>query len=76
MTRFAGERAVLPYDVESGTNRGTSELAKWNTKTEAVRGETWAEKTYNHLIDLGIEADTLETIREKFVPGYTRPASA
>ena len=76
MTRFAGERAVLPYDVESGTNRGTSELAKWNTKTEAVRGETWAEKTYNHLIDLGIEADTLETIREKFVPGYTRPAAA
>ena len=76
MTRFAGERAVLPYDVESGTNRGTSELAKWNTKTEAVRGETWAEKTYNHLIDLGIEADTLETIREKFVPGYERPAAA
>ena len=76
MTRFAGERAVLPYDVESGTNKGTSELAKWNTKTEAVRGDTWAEKTYNHLIDLGIEADTLETIREKFVPGYTRPAAA
>ena len=67
MTRFAGERAVLP----------TNEIAKWNTKTEAVEGATWAEKTYNHLKnDIGIEADTLETIREKFVAGYTRPAGA
>ena len=70
MTRFAGERAVLP-------NGSGSEIAKWNTKTEAVEGATWAEKTYNHLKnDFGIEADTLETIREKFVPGYTRPAAA
>ena len=68
MTRFAGERAVLP-------NGSSSEIAKWNTKTEALEGETWAEKTYNHLKDaFGIEEDTLETIREKFVPGYQRAA--
>ena len=71
MTRFAGERAVLPYDVESGTNKGTSEIAKWNAKTEALEGDTWAEKTYNHLHDaFGIEEETLETIRELFIPGY------
>ena len=68
MTRFAGERAVLP-------NGSSSEIAKWNTKTEALEGETWADKTYKHLHeDFEISDDTLETIREKFVPGYTRAA--
>ena len=68
MTRFAGERAVLP-------NGSSSEIAKWNSKTEALEGDTWAAKTYKHLNeDFGIEADTLETIREKFVPGYHRAA--
>ena len=68
MTRFAGERAVLP-------NGSSSEIAKWNEKTEALEGNTWAEKTFKHLNeDFGIEAETLETIREKFVPGYTRAA--
>ena len=67
MTRFAGERAVLP----------TNEIAKWNTKTEALEGATWAEKTYKHLNeDFNISVDTLETIRELFIPGYTRPAAA
>lgn len=71
MTRFAGERAVLPQDDSSGS----SEIAKWNQKTEALEGETWADKTYKHLNeDFGIEADTLETIREKFVPGYKKVA--
>ena len=66
MTRFAGERKVLP----SGND---SELAKWNAKTEAVEGATWADKTYKHLNeDFNISVNTLETIREKFVPGYTR----
>lgn len=70
MTRFAGERAVLP----SGSN---SELEKWNSKTEALEGDTWADKTYKHLNeDFNISVDTLETIREKFVPGYQRPAAA
>ena len=67
MTRFAGERAVLPVDDASGT----SEIAKWNTKTEALEGATWAEKTYKHLNeDFEIEAQTLDKIRELFVPGY------
>ena len=67
MTRFAGERAVLP----------TNEIAKWNTKTEALEVATWAEKTYKHLNeDFNISVDTLETIRELFIPGYTRPAAA
>lgn len=71
MTRFAGERAVLAVDDSSGK----SEIAKWNAKTEALEGETWADKTYKHLNeDFGIEADTLETIREKFVEGYKRAA--
>ena len=70
MTRFAGERAVLP----SGSS---SELEKWNAKTEAVEGETWADKTYKHLNeDFNISVDTLETIRELFVPGYERPEAA
>ena len=65
MTRFAGERAVLP----------TNEIKNWNEKTEALEGDTWAAKTYKHLNeDFGIETDTLETIREKFVPGYHRAA--
>ena len=68
MTRFAGERAVLP----SGSS---SELEKWNSKTEALEGATWADKTYKHLKDdFGIEASTLETIRELFIPGYVKAA--
>ena len=64
MTRFAGERAVLP-------NGSSSEIAKWNEKTEALEGATWAEKTYKHLNeDFEIEAQTLDKIREMFVPGY------
>ena len=64
-TRFAGERDV-DYTVE---------FNNWVRKTEALEGATFAEKTYKHLNeDFKIEKDTLETIREKFVPGYTRAA--
>lgn len=67
LTRYAGERAVLPE----------TEFDNWVSKTMNCDGATFAEKTYNHLKnDIGIPADTLETIREKFVPGYTRPAGA
>ena len=70
LTRFAGERAVLPTGSDS-------EIEKWFTKTNALEGATFADKMYKHLKDdFGISADTLETIREKFVPGYTRPAAA
>ena len=67
LTRFAGERAVLP----------DNEIKNWIDKTEALQGATFADKIYKHLKDdFGIGVDTLETIREKFVPGYTRPAGA
>ena len=67
LTRFAGERAVLP----------DNEIKNWMDKTEALQGATFADKIYKHLKDdFGIGVDTLETIREKFVPGYTRPAGA
>ena len=67
LTRFAGERAVLP----------DNEIKNWMDKTEALQGATFADKIYKHLNeDFQIEKDTLETIREKFVPGYTRPAGA
>ena len=73
MTRFAGERSVLPY-VDT-TRNSRCEIAQWNQKTEALEGTTFADKTYKHLHDdFGIEDNTLETIREKFVPGYTRAA--
>ena len=67
LTRFAGERAVLP----------DNEIKNWLDKTNALSGANFTEKLYKHLKDdFGIAADTLETIREKFVPGYTRPAGA
>ena len=67
MTRFAGERAVLP----------DNEIANWFSKTEALQGATFADKIYKHMKeDFNISVDTLETIREKFVAGYTRPAGA
>ena len=67
MTRFAGERAVLP----------DNEMANWFSKTEALQGATFADKIYKHMNeDFKIEKDTLETIREKFVVGYTRPSAA
>ena len=67
LTRFAGERAVLPE----------TEFDNWVAKTMNLEGTTFADKMYKHLKDdFGIAADTLETIREKFVAGYTRPAGA
>ena len=67
LTRFAGERKVLPAD----------EFDKWVGKTDGCQGLTFADKTYNHLKDdFNISVDTLETIREKFVPGYVRTAAA
>lgn len=65
MTRFAGERAVMP----------NVEFDNWVYKTMNLDGANLAEKTYNHLKnDFNISKDTLETIREKFVPGYTKAA--
>ncbi|MCR5092278.1 MAG: tyrosine-protein phosphatase [Bacilli bacterium] len=61
-TRFAGER-----DVDH-----TVEFDGWVSATKALEGDTLAEKMKNHLLSKGISEDTLETIREKFIPGYTR----
>ena len=63
-TRFAGER-----DVDH-----TVEFDGWVSATKALEGDTLAEKMKNHLLSKNIKADTLETIREKFVPGYHRAA--
>ena len=65
LTRFAGERKVWHED----------EFDNWVKKTNALEGATFADKMFKHMNeDFEIEADTLETIREKFVPGYTRAA--
>ena len=63
-TRFAGER-----DVDH-----TVEFDGWVSATKALEGDTLAEKMKNHLLSKGISEDTLETIREKFIPGYHRAA--
>ncbi len=71
LTRFAGERKVWHED----------EFDNWVNKTNAVVVEgkedaTFADKMFEHMNkDFEIEADTLETIREKFVPGYARKAA-
>lgn len=63
-TRYAGTREVN-HEVE---------FDGWVSDTEALAGDTFAEKMKNHLLSKGISEDTLETIREKFVPGYSREA--
>ena len=62
-TRYAGERDVW----------WETEFKGWVESTEALEGDTFADKMFNHLISKGIEEDTLYTIREKFVDGYERP---
>ena len=62
-TRYAGERAVW----------WETEFKGWVSNTEALEGDTFADKMFNHLLSKGIEEDTLYTIREKFVEGYERP---
>ena len=59
-TRFAGER-----DVDH-----TVEFDGWMSAAKALEGDTLAEKMKNHLMSKGIEEETLEHIREIFIPGY------
>ncbi len=59
-TRFAGER-----DVDH-----TVEFDGWMNATKALEGDSLAEKMKNHLMSKGIEEETLEHIREIFIPGY------
>ena len=59
-TRFAGER-----DVDH-----TVEFDGWMSATKALEGDSLAEQMKNHLMSKGIEEETLEHIREIFIPGY------
>ena len=51
-----------------------AEFPKWLSKTEALEGDTFADKMENHLMSFGIEKSTLEHIREIFVDGYEAQA--
>lgn len=51
-----------------------AEFPKWLSKTEALEGDTFADKMENHLISFGIAKSTLEHIREIFVDGYEAQA--
>lgn len=64
-TRLAGEREVW-HEVE---------FDGWVSATEQLEGATFADKMKTHLMSKGISEDTLETIRELYVPGYSRNAS-
>ncbi|MBN2703493.1 MAG: tyrosine-protein phosphatase [Pontiellaceae bacterium] len=61
-TRLAGEREVW-HEVE---------FDAWVSATEELEGATFADKMKTHLMSKGISEDTLETIREIYVPGYSR----
>ncbi|MBN2683694.1 MAG: tyrosine-protein phosphatase [Pontiellaceae bacterium] len=61
-TRLAGEREVW-HEVE---------FDGWVAATEKLEGATFADKMKTHLMSKGISEDTLETIREIYVPGYSR----
>ena len=47
-----------------------AEFPQWLSKTKALQGDTLADKMENHLESFGIAHNTLEHIREIFVPGY------
>ena len=51
-----------------------SEFVKWVSKTKTTYADkpTFAEQMKAHLMSKGLSSDTLETIREKFVPGYVK----
>ena len=51
-----------------------SEFVNWVSKTKSTYSSkpTFAEQMKAHLMSKGLSSDTLETIREKFVPGYVK----
>ena len=51
-----------------------AEFPQWISKTNNCEGDTFADKMKNHLISFGIEEETLEHIREIFIPGYEAQA--
>ena len=64
-TQFAKGRNVKILESEG------AEFPQWVSKTNACEGATFADKMENHLESFGIAHNTLERIREIFVPGYT-----
>ena len=67
-TQFTKGRNVKILESEG------AEFPQWISKTEALEGDTFADKMENHLMSFGIEKSTLEHIREIFVPGYVAKA--
>ena len=51
-----------------------AEFPKWISKTQALSGNTFADKMKNHLMSFGISEHTLEHIREIFIDGYVAQA--
>ena len=71
-TRFAGQRAVK-HEVEfDGWVSGTEAYAS-QVPSSVPANQKFAEEMKLHLLSKGISEDTIETIREKFIEGYTRP---
>ena len=66
-TQFTQGRTVKL--TESG-----AEFPQWISKTNALSGDTFADKMKTHLMVLGISEQTLEHIREIFIPGYVAQA--
>ena len=67
-TQFTQGRNVKILESED------AEFPQWVNKTWACEGNTFADKMKNHLISFGIEEETLEHIREIFIPGYEAQA--
>ena len=53
-----------------GERNINSEFMGWWDKLDLYEGDTKAEKCKNWLLSKGIEEETLEHIREIFIPGY------
>ena len=66
-TQFTQGRTVKL--TESG-----AEFPQWISKTEALTGDTFADKMKTHLMSFGISEHTLEHIREIFIDGYVAQA--
>ena len=63
-TQFTQGRTVKIKESEG------AEFPQWISKTNNCEGSTFADKMENHLESFGIAHNTLEHIREIFVPGY------
>ena len=63
-TQFTQGRSVKILESEG------AEFPQWVSKTNNCEGDNFADKMENHLESFGIAHETLEHIREIFVPGY------